>query len=219
LAKIKLLVVPPLDTKFGRYKLEPGVGFVLKQSMGHHHIPLHGIHLAQLLAVGETHVGIAEAPGEGHCDESEMICVVEEESPVRANLSMVRITGSELLRLFSELPLPTRTEAGESVSSAAANPSSSGPGWSIKKPERVVDSLTTMIYGVLKDAYAAGEPCPKARDVMDRLAEKKPPDFLQVADDSISFLDLDGNAETANIDAVRNRIKRMTAVKPPANAR
>jgi hypothetical protein len=87
----------------------------------------------------------------------------------------------------------------------------SAPSWKLKKPERIADPLAMMIYAVLKDAYNTNEPCPKARDVLDRLAEKRPPDFLQVVGDSISFLDADGNAESANIGAVRNRINRMTA--------
>jgi hypothetical protein len=90
----------------------------------------------------------------------------------------------------------------------------SGPTWILKAQERVRDPLATMIYQTLKAAQAAGHPRPKARQVMEAIAESKHSDFIELTDhDEIKFLDKNGNPDTADIEEVRSRINRITIVR------
>jgi hypothetical protein len=98
LAAIRLVVFPPLDIKFGWYELAPGEGVTFQHNMGHQIMPLYQIHIAQLLAMGETDISIAKSPSS--VGEKDVIVSVIGD-PLRANLSMVRVTGDELQRLTS----------------------------------------------------------------------------------------------------------------------
>jgi hypothetical protein len=114
----------------------------------------------------------------------------------------------EIAVYSSALKIPSSTPNGQQ-SSPALIPLVE-PAWTLKKLERVRDMLAPMIYAALKEAHSAGEPCPTAREVMERIEHKRPREFLGIAGDDIKFLDVNGDSDTANIEAVRSRIRRLT---------
>jgi hypothetical protein len=128
-------------------------------------------------------------------------------------------------RTPKEVSRETRTEIGVLGSTPAAgmrplllsgkdiDVGQQSSAWLLNKPRRVKDPLASMIYNVLKTAHVAGEPCPRAREVCDRLEQNRPRDFVGIVGDEIKFLDGDGNVETKNMEAVRSRIKRFTMLK------
>jgi hypothetical protein len=225
--KIKLTVAPPLDTKFGRYKLEHGK-MIFQGSSGYHNMSLYMDHIAQLLALGETNVSMAWGLGDTRSRaDDEMVCLVPLDSFVRVNPSMVRITGGELLRLRSTLPNMLKDAAQDPVDattkkadavppqSDASRTASGSSTWVLKKPERV-HVLTDIIYSILKAAYDAGQRCPTARDVIDDLRNNPQPDIVEVGRDEIKYLNDKRGTNTADLDAIRKRIERLTTQRTDA---
>lgn len=84
--------------------------------------------------------------------------------------------------------------------------------WVLKTPDRW-DSLTTMIHPILKAEHSAGRPKPKPLFVMEAIEQARPPDFhslVKAGGLELKYLDSNGEIQTANSDAIRQRINRMT---------
>ena len=50
-------------------------------------------------------------------------------------------------------------------------------------------------------AHIAGQPCPKARDVLDKWKENPPPDVATVTDNGLKYDDAKGNTKPADLEA------------------
>lgn len=84
--------------------------------------------------------------------------------------------------------------------------------WHIKEPERA-RGYTWELYRVLKAAHDAGQPRPKARDVLDSWAASKPPNILEVMTDEFKCLDSSGKLKLTSIEALKKAIVRMTTAR------
>jgi hypothetical protein len=84
------------------------------------------------------------------------------------------------------------------------------PNWMLQEPQRH-QGYSWPLYQVLKEAHAAGQPRPKARDVLEAFKERKPPEIVQVNHDGISYYDSKGNAKAADLAAISEAIRRMTS--------
>lgn len=92
--------------------------------------------------------------------------------------------------------------------SASGMKAGDGPGWKLK-PSARFPGYRRSLYNALKAAHAAGEPCPKARDVLDWLTEHPSPD-VQVMPDGLKYNDAKGNSKEANLKAIQQAIKGLT---------
>lgn len=81
----------------------------------------------------------------------------------------------------------------------------------LKKPQRL-QGYGPSLYGVLKAAHAAGLPRPTARDVLDTFSKNKPDGILCVSSDSIDYQNGNGKKVTADMDAIRKTIGRLTLI-------
>lgn len=127
---------------------------------------------------------------------------------IRADLEKMRNEGMED---WPEYAVPVAAETAPASAASEAEPAlESGRDWILKAQERVRDPLAIMIYDVLKTAHSAGEQRPKARDVMNAIAAKKPADFVELIGDEIKVVDARGNHDAVTMERVRARINRMT---------
>lgn len=155
----------------------------------------------------DRHCRLLDEQSKLQCEERQNFPYVNVE--IKQRLSEIRY---ELeMRDVAEGPLSTPQAAAPTSEStpAAALPVELLTQWSLTRPQRS-DALTGAIYAVLKDAHDANGPLPFPRDVMALCIKKRPHDMIEVTHDEIKFYDSRGDAETANVEAVRKRIERMT---------
>lgn len=84
-----------------------------------------------------------------------------------------------------------------------------GQAWTLRQPQRF-RGYNAPLYRLLKAAHAAGQPCPKARDVLEAWHDAPPVEVFKVLPDELHYYDAKGNAATAPIAAVQKAIKRLT---------
>ena len=83
------------------------------------------------------------------------------------------------------------------------------PGWSLKTSLERAPGYRWPLYQVLKAAHVAGQPCPKARDVLEIWKQKPPPD-VEVMTDGVKYNDGLGKPKEANLKAIQQAIKNLT---------
>lgn len=92
-----------------------------------------------------------------------------------------------------------------------SKPPASGPRWMLRKPKRF-QGYGPPLYSVLKAAHAAGLPRPTARYVLDEFTKNKPIVILCVSSDSMDYQNGNGDKVTADLDAIRVAIGRLTQI-------
>jgi hypothetical protein len=110
----------------------------------------------------------------------------------------------------STAPNPAPVDPESASDGAELN--NAGIGWSLKAIERV-PGYRWPLYQVLKAAYIAGQPCPKARDVLHTWETKPHPD-VQVMPGGLKYNDGLGKPKEADLKAIQQAIKNL--VKLPA---
>ena len=85
---------------------------------------------------------------------------------------------------------------------------SGGMNWTLNRPQRF-PGYSKPLYDLLKAAHMAGQPSPKARDVLDKWKENPPPDVATVTDNGLKYYDANGNTKPADLEAIRKAIDRM----------
>jgi hypothetical protein len=94
--------------------------------------------------------------------------------------------------------------------------------WPLAEPKRF-PGIRWPIFLFLQRAHAAGQPLPKARDVLDAWQLKKPFEIADVMQDGVKFEDNKGVMREASLRAIQKAIDRLTkpdrATKRPLSAR
>jgi hypothetical protein len=85
----------------------------------------------------------------------------------------------------------------------------SEPAWLLKKPQRF-QGYNRPLYDVLKTAHAAGQPCPKARDILNAFRQNKPPEVINVLHDKFEYYTGTGDSKAAELGAIQKAINRLT---------
>ena len=90
-------------------------------------------------------------------------------------------------------------------------------GWILIKPKRL-QGYGTQLYSLLKMAKASNEQCPKATDILEIWRTNVPVGFHSVDATEVIYYDTKGNTKTANLEAIRKAVKRMTGRQAPDSA-
>lgn len=106
------------------------------------------------------------------------------------------------------LPAPAFEVAESASRGAEPEPTKDRAQWSLKPIERA-PGYRWPLYQVLKAAHIAGQPRPKARDVLETWKLKPPPD-VQVMPDGVKYNDGLGNPKEADLKAIGQSIKGLT---------
>lgn len=86
---------------------------------------------------------------------------------------------------------------------------SSAPAWIVRKPQRY-GGYAAPLHRLLADAHRAGQPRPKARDVLEAWRLQTPAEIAQVLPSEVSYYDAKGVIKTADTAAVQKAIDRLT---------
>jgi|GEM_PF-5723041 len=97
---------------------------------------------------------------------------------------------------------------------ALVEPAPAQPEWSVKTSIERAPGYRSQLFQVLKAAYIAGKPCPKARDVLDTW-KANPPIDLQVMPEGVKYNDGLGNPKEADLKAIGQAIKNLMNRAPP----
>lgn len=92
--------------------------------------------------------------------------------------------------------------------SDGVEPEKAGPVWRLKASIQRAPGYRWPLYQVLKAASIAGQPCPKARDVLNIWGLNPPPD-VQVMPDGVKYNDGLGNPKEADLKAIGQAIKNL----------
>lgn len=100
------------------------------------------------------------------------------------------------------------TPAPVGVDGDGLAPLATAPAWSLISSLSRAPGYRWPLYQFLKAAHAAGEPCPKARDVLEGWKLNTPPE-LEVMTDGVKFNDGLGNPKEADLKAIQQAIKNL----------
>jgi hypothetical protein len=136
----------------------------------------------------------------------------------RKHMTTVRL--ADIAQLAAALPSPWRLPAGfpkaepvVAVWDGIDEPRVQGQSkWHLTKPKRF-QGYAAPLYVLLKVESDAGRACPKASDVLAAWAAKLPPGgvVLEVLPTEIKYEDANGKLKTADLEAIRKAIVRMTS--------
>lgn len=130
----------------------------------------------------------------------------------------IRIRGSELEAFAASErdTAPARAvlladcEAAPAPAPVVTAGASDGPGWSLNPSPDRLPGYRWPLYCFLLVAHDACKSRPKPIEVLSAWREKLPPEIARVSAASIDYYDADGNEQTADLEAIRKAIGRMT---------
>lgn len=89
---------------------------------------------------------------------------------------------------------------------------SDAPAWTVSKPQRY-NGYTAPLHRLLAAAHRDGKTCPTARDVVEDWRNNTPAEIAKVLPDGFDYYDAKGDTKTADLEAIRKAIGRMTSAR------
>lgn len=105
-------------------------------------------------------------------------------------------------------PSETEPEPAPVVADSASN----APAWTVNKPKRY-NGYAAPLHRLLAAAYRDDKPCPTARDVVEAWRNNAPAEIAKVLPDGFDYYDAKGDTKTADLEAIRKAIGRMTIAR------
>ena len=123
-----------------------------------------------------------------------------------------RVVGYDVHALADEYTAPEAKQAEPQAAPVVADSASTAPDWTVSKPQRY-NGYTAPLHRLLAAAHRDGNPCPTARDVVEAWRNNAPAEIAKVLPDGFDYYDAKGNTKTADIEAIRKAIGRMTIAR------
>ncbi len=123
-----------------------------------------------------------------------------------------RVLGYDVHALADEYTDPEATQAEPQAAPVVADSASTAPDWTVSKPQRY-NGYTAPLHRLLAAAHRDGNPCPTARDVVEAWRNNAPAEIAKVLPDGFDYYDAKGNTKTADLEAIRKAIGRMTIAR------
>ena len=126
-----------------------------------------------------------------------------------------RVTGYNVRALADtfcdEVPPPAQPQAA-APAPVVAESASNAQAWTIAKPQRF-NGYTAPLHRLIAAAHREGKPCPTARDVVEVWRINAPAEIAKVLPDGFDYYDAKGDTKTADLEAIRKAIRRMTSAR------
>ena len=123
-----------------------------------------------------------------------------------------RVVGYDVHALADEYTAPEAKQAEPQAAPVVADSASTAPDWTVSKPQRY-NGYTAPLHRLLAAAHRDGNPCPTARDVVEAWRNNAPAEIAKVLPDGFDYYDAKGNTKTADLEAIRKAIRRMTSAR------
>ena len=123
-----------------------------------------------------------------------------------------RVVGYDVHALADEYTAPEAKQAEPQAAPVVADSASTAPDWTVSKPQRY-NGYTAPLHRLLAAAHRDGNPCPTARDVVEAWRNNAPAEIAKVLPDGFDYYDAKGNTKTADLEAIRKAIGRMTSAR------
>ena len=123
-----------------------------------------------------------------------------------------RVVGYDVHALADEYTAPEAKQAEPQAAPVVADSASTAPDWTVSKPQRY-NGYTAPLHRLLAAAHRNGNPCPTARDVVEAWRNNAPAEIAKVLPDGFDYYDAKGNTKTADLEAIRKAIGRMTIAR------
>ena len=123
-----------------------------------------------------------------------------------------RVVGYDVHALADEYTAPEAKQAEPQAAPVVADSASTAPDWTVSKPQRY-NGYTAPLHRLLAAAHRDGNPCPTARDVVETWRHNAPAEIAKVLPDGFDYYDAKGNTKTADLEAIRKAIGRMTIAR------
>ena len=120
-----------------------------------------------------------------------------------------RVVGYDVHALADEYTAPEAKQAEPQAAPVVADSASTAPDWTVSKPQRY-NGYTAPLHRLLAAAHRDGNPCPTARDVVEAWRNNAPAEIAKVLPDGFDYYDAKGNTKTADLEAIRKAMGRMT---------
>ena len=123
-----------------------------------------------------------------------------------------RVVGYDVHALADEYTAPEAKQAEPQAAPVVADSASTAPDWTVSKPQRY-NGYTAPLHRLLAAAHRDGNPCPTARDVVEAWRNNAPAEIAKVLPDGFDYYDAKGDTKTADLEAIRKAIGRMTSAR------
>lgn len=197
---LPIKAAPPIDTKFGAYRLDGESGtlalpFVRQFGMPWQTVPLWPPQIEQLFHCGETTACVAGEPEDDYGEPGHYILIEPLNEPVRITLSMVRIP-DDVLRVLATVTNAT-TRTGDEPQGTEAQADDSPVSNKSKTPDAFATALQKLLSEISHRAAQQGvsfskSEMPGTKADLQELAEKLGDGFgrytLRTFDDYLSGL-------------------------------
>lgn len=107
------------------------------------------------------------------------------------------------------LLLPTCKLKPQTATPAPVVAGSDAPAWTVNKPQRY-SGYAAPLHRFLAAAHREGKPRPTARDVLEAWRSERPAGIAKVLADGFDYFDANGDEKTADLEAIRKAMGRMT---------
>ena len=119
------------------------------------------------------------------------------------------ISTAQAVPALSELaPVPAQPQAAPAT--VGAESASNASAWIATKPQRY-SGYTAPLHRLIAAAHREGRPRPTARDVVEAWRINAPAEIAKMLPDGFDYYDAKGDTKTANLEAIRKAIGRMTS--------
>lgn len=119
-------------------------------------------------------------------------------------------------------PEPPPVDVSEEVQQARVTPLEAAagvevnaglmPAWAVFKPQRFV-AYSLPLWKFLTAAHCENKSLPTARDVVEAWRSEKPAEIAKMLPDGFDYYDAKGNTKSADLEAIRKAIGRMTTAR------
>lgn len=119
-----------------------------------------------------------------------------------------RVTGRDLHALADAFCASVEATTPEQL--IKVGEPSRGPAWSVVRKLARQSGYRTPLHRLILEAHKLGRPRPNARDVIEAWQAQMPPEIAMVLPEGIDYYDAKGNTKSADLEAIRKAISRMT---------
>ena len=123
-----------------------------------------------------------------------------------------RVVGYDVHALADEYTAPEAQQAEPQAAPVVAESASNAQAWTLAKPQRF-NGYTVPLHRLIAAAHREGKPCPTARDVVEAWRINAPAEIAKVLPDGFDYYDAKGDTKTADLEAIRKAIRRMTSAR------